>query len=61
MDEARLECLEQNIEGHMKRTQQSVPDPYNDQLKRIINKVIKTANNLLLKKKKVKILNYLLK
>ena len=45
----------------MKRTQQSVADPYNDQVKRTINKIIKTANNLLIKKKKVKILDYLVK
>lgn len=61
VNDARLACLEQHTEGHMKRTQQSVADPYNDQLKRNINKIIKTANNLLVKKKKVKILDYLVK
>ena len=61
VNQARLECLEEHTEGHMKRTQQSVADPYNDQVKRTINKIIKTANNLLIKKKKVKILDYLVK
>ena len=61
VNQARLECLEQHTEGRMKRTQQRVVDPYNDQVKRTINKIIKTANNLLIKKKKVKILDYLVK
>ena len=44
----------------MRRSQQqNVPDPYSQQLKENINKVIKTANNLLLRKKKIKILSYL--
>ena len=59
-DEKRLDCLREFSEGNMRRSQQqNVPDPYSQQLKENINKVIKTANNLLLRKKKMRILSYL--
>ena len=59
-DEKRLDCLRKFSEGNMRRSQQqNVPDPYSQQLKENINKVIKTADNLLLRRKKMRILSYL--
>ena len=58
-NERRLDCLGENIEGSMRRNQQNISSPYTREQREIINRVIKTANNLLLKKKKVKIRNYM--